>query len=227
MSKFFCAIVATLLVASDVTAFTKSASSFTGHASSVCSRAELTTELACPPSRFDLSRMRRGSSMSMPPFLKKLGLKKPEKPIFGGDDNEGDAKVEVMAAEGNAVAPAEDECIIEEEKELTETQKLLKQVKEAGTAGVVSYALWELAFWFFSIPVCVFGYRELTGHWPNLSDQEDLQKLGAEAFAFVNFARFAVPLRIGLALSTTPWIQENVIDKFSSKEENSCEEPQE
>ena len=50
-----------------------------------------------------------------------------------------------------------------EVKELIETEKLLKQIKEAGTAGVVSYALWELAFWLISIPVCIFGYRELTG----------------------------------------------------------------
>jgi hypothetical protein len=47
-----------------------------------------------------------------------------------------------------------------------------------------------------------------------------LQKLGAEAFAFVNFARFAVPLRIGLALSTTPWIQENLVDKFMNKKDD-------
>jgi hypothetical protein len=43
--------------------------------------------------------------------------------------------------------------------------------------------------------------------------------LGGEAFAFVNFARFAVPLRIGLALSTTGWIQTNVVDKFFNKDE--------
>jgi hypothetical protein len=47
-----------------------------------------------------------------------------------------------------------------------------------------------------------------------------LQKLGAEAFAFVNFARFAVPLRIGLALSTTPWIQENVVDRLKNKKDD-------
>jgi len=41
-----------------------------------------------------------------------------------------------------------------------------------------------------------------------------LQNLGAEAFASVNFARFAVPLRIGLALSTTPWIRKNIVDRF-------------
>ena len=74
------------------------------------------------------------------------------------------------------------------------------------------------------MPVCIFGYREVTGHWPDLSNKEDLEKLGAEAFAFVNFARFAVPLRIGLALSTTPWIQKNIIDRFQKDKEESSEQ---
>merc|ERR1712160_49003 len=98
-----------------------------------------------------------------------------------------------------------------------------KQVKESGTAGIVSYALWELGFWALSVPVYVFGYYEVTGHLPDLSNKEDLKKLGGEAFAFVNFARFAVPLRIGLALGTTPWIQENVVGRFIKKEEEECE----
>merc|ERR1712127_464765 len=107
----------------------------------------------------------------------------------------------------------------EEEEELSEAKKLLRKVKQAGTAGAISYALWELAFWGISIPVCVAGYREVTGHWPDFSSKEDLEKLGAEAFAFVNFARLAVPLRIGLALGTTPWIDENVVQKFAKKDE--------
>jgi len=107
----------------------------------------------------------------------------------------------------------------ESEEELLETQKLMKQVKEAGTAGVISYALWELGFWALSVPVCAVGYYQVTGHWPDLSDPDDQKKLGAEAFAFVNFARFAVPLRIGLALSTTPWIDENVVKRFLKKDE--------
>eukprot|EP00962_Isochrysis_galbana_P024041 scaffold7344_cov127-Isochrysis_galbana.AAC.2 len=77
----------------------------------------------------------------------------------------------------------------------------------------------ELGFWGVSVPVACFGFYEVAGHWPDLSNQEDLGKLGAEAFAFVNVARFAVPLRIGLALSTTPWVQENVVDKFLSKKD--------
>ena len=59
------------------------------------------------------------------------------------------------------------------------------------------------------------GYHQVTGHWPDFSSQDDLAQLGAEAFAFVNLARFAVPLRIGLALSTVPWVQSNVIDRVN------------
>ncbi|GAX22050.1 hypothetical protein FisN_6Hh297 [Fistulifera solaris] len=95
---------------------------------------------------------------------------------------------------------------------------MMQQIKDAGKAGIISYALWELGFWFISIPFCLFAYQQATGHWPDLSNPEDTAKLGAEAFAFVNFARFAVPLRIGLALSTTPWIQKNVVDKFGKEE---------
>lgn len=153
----------------------------------------------------------------MPPFLKKLGLKKP-----GSNEEDNGNTAVVIKEEETAVAVADDECEIKEEEELTETQKLMKQVKESGTAGVISYALWELGFWALSVPVCISAYYGLFGHFPDLTDKEDLSKLGGEAFAFVNFARFAVPLRIGLALSTTGWIQKNVVDKFK-KDEDNCE----
>jgi len=93
-------------------------------------------------------------------------------------------------------------------------KQLLQRVKDAGVAGAVSYACWELAFWAASVPVCLVAYYGVTGHLPDLSNQDDVAKLGAEAFAFVNLARFAVPLRIGLALSTVPWVQGNIIDKI-------------
>lgn len=105
-------------------------------------------------------------------------------------------------------------------EETNETKKLMQKVKDAGVAGVISYAFWELGFWAVSVPVCIGAYRQVTGHWPDFSNQEDLQQLGAEAFAFVNLARFAVPIRIGLALSTTPWIQSNIVDRFSSNKDN-------
>eukprot|EP00567_Pseudictyota_dubia_P013129 CAMPEP_0197436154 /NCGR_PEP_ID=MMETSP1175-20131217/3621_1 /TAXON_ID=1003142 /ORGANISM="Triceratium dubium, Strain CCMP147" /LENGTH=237 /DNA_ID=CAMNT_0042965373 /DNA_START=164 /DNA_END=877 /DNA_ORIENTATION=- len=234
MSKSYFTLLSLCLTASTY-AFTSNPSSFTGRASSVCSRAELTTELSCPPITSDLGGVRRGTGMSMPPFLKKLGLKKPEKPLFGGEEEgSGSSEQAVAVLEKQEEKPdklangaIDEECVLPEDvKELSETEKLLKQVKEAGTAGVISYALWELAFWTISVPVCIVGYRELTGHWPDLRDKEDLEKVGAEAFAFVNFARFAVPLRIGLALSTTPWIQENIVDKFMKKDEPPMCEPE-
>lgn len=131
-------------------------------------------------------------------------------------------KESLQSSTDSQVENLSEECEVEEEEELSESQKLLKKVKEAGTAGVISYAAWELAFWALSVPVCVFAYKSVTGHWPDLSNNDDLAQLGAEAFAFVNFARFAVPLRIGLALSTTPWVQENVVDRFMKKEEPDC-----
>ena len=64
-----------------------------------------------------------------------------------------------------------------------------------------------------SVPVCLVAYYGVTGHLPDLTDSEDQAKLGAEAFAFINVARLAVPLRIGLALGTVPWVQANIIDR--------------
>jgi hypothetical protein len=100
---------------------------------------------------------------------------------------------------------------------------LMKPIKEAGAAGAVSLFLWEGAFWAISIPVCSVLYYQATGSWPNWSDKEDVAKVTAEAFAFANIARFALPLRITLAVSTTPWVKENIVDRFGlfrNKDEN-------
>lgn len=104
--------------------------------------------------------------------------------------------------------------MVEAKEEEEGKENMMQQVKDAGVAGIISYVFWEWAFWGVSVPVCIFGYREVTGHWPDYSNQEDLAKLGAEAFAFVNVARFAIPLRIGLALSTTPWVRDNVVQNI-------------
>ena len=101
-------------------------------------------------------------------------------------------------------------------EEEPESKQMMQKVKDAGVAGIISYIFWEWAFWGVSVPVCIFGYYEVTGHMPDFSNQDDVAKLGAEAFAFVNVARFAVPLRIGLALGTVPWVQANIIDRLSS-----------
>jgi dihydroorotate dehydrogenase len=70
---------------------------------------------------------------------------------------------QMMAEQMNDVTSPLAMDSVEEEEEMTESQKLLKKVKESGTAGIISYALWELGFWALSVPVCIFGYREVTG----------------------------------------------------------------
>lgn len=64
-----------------------------------------------------------------------VGLLEPQQPVATDSPTETNG------------AKADEECILAEEEELTETQKLLKKVKQAGTAGAISYAAWELAFW--------------------------------------------------------------------------------
>ena len=132
-----------------------------------------------------------------------------------GEEKSSNDEVEDEPPNTNLTAVVEDESAA---GDLSESDKLLKQIKDSGVAGIIAYAAWELAFWAISVPVCLFGYYEVAGHWPDLSDQDDLAKLGAEAFAFVNFARFAVPLRIGLAFGTIPWIQDNIVDRFLKNE---------
>jgi hypothetical protein len=98
----------------------------------------------------------------MPPFLQKLGFKKPPK-----DDEEEEtapAVTTIVESPDGEQVTALESSVPEDEKELSETEQLLKKVKESGTAGIVSYALWELVFWAISVPVCVFGYVELTGY---------------------------------------------------------------
>jgi len=95
----------------------------------------------------------------------------------------------------------------------SKSSDLVKKVRDAGVAGAISYASWEVAFWALSIPVCLWTYVQVEGHMPDLASAEDLGKLTAEAFAFINLARLVVPVRLGLAISTVPWVQKNVVDK--------------
>merc|ERR1719261_1849036 len=106
-----------------------------------------------------------------------------------------------------------------ENPEKEDSASMMQKVKDAGVAGIISYIFWEWAFWGVSVPVALFGFKAAVGYWPDFQNTEDMAKLGAEAFAFVNVARFAVPLRIGLALGTTPWVQTNIVDKFQKKED--------
>ena len=50
---------------------------------------------------------------------------------------------------------------VKEEEKGEEKENMMQQVKDAGVAGIISYIFWEWAFWGVSVPVCIFGYREV------------------------------------------------------------------
>ena len=107
----------------------------------------------------------------------------------------------------------EEECSVVEEGE-----NVMEKIKCAGRAGIVSYIIWEWIFWLTAIPIACGTYYSATGSWPDFSVDEDKAKVAGSVFAFVNVARFAVPLRVGLALSTTPWVDENIVKKYLVKD---------
>ena len=105
----------------------------------------------------------------------------------------------------------------QQQKSQDDSKNLIQTIKDSGAAGIVSFALVQSAFWALSIPICVFGFYKVTGHWPDISDSDDMAKLGAEAFTYLNVARLAAPFRIAVSLSLVPWIQTNIIDRFQKQ----------
>ena len=95
----------------------------------------------------------------------------------------------------------------------TSAKELLGKIKDAGVAGVISFALVQMAFGGLGA-VCVVAYSLFTGHVPDWRDQEDMAQFGAGAFAWVNVARFAAPL--ASARHSPPCHgQENIVDRLS------------
>ena len=75
-------------------------------------------------------------------------------PNANGDENE-NPDIDAMVKEVNTREERSDDESDEED--------LMQKIKDSGVAGVISYAAWELAFWTVSVPVCVLGYKEVTG----------------------------------------------------------------
>lgn len=96
-------------------------------------------------------------------------------------------------------------------------KELLQTVKEAGVAGVISYGLVQVAF--PGVPPSHSAYYQVTSDWPDLSVAEDQSKLAAEAFAFLNFARLLLPLRVAVALAMSEGVQKNLVDTFQNTRE--------
>jgi hypothetical protein len=89
--------------------------------------------------------------------------------------------MDVRTTEMDNKSPAVVESASSTEKQMTtKTQQLMQQVKDAGTAGIISYALWELVFWLVSVPVVLFGYYGVMGHFPDLTGTCPFRVVGAE-----------------------------------------------
>ena len=111
-----------------------------------------------------------------------------------------------------AVDPSVQQDDVEEDK------NLMQKIKDSGIAGIISFGAVQLAFWTLSVPVLIITFIKVTGHIPDFNNQDDLEKLGVEAFAYLNIARLAAPFRIGLSLSLVPWIQANIVERFLKKQ---------
>ena len=103
-------------------------------------------------------------------------------------------------------------------KDEGDKKNLLEQIKDAGIAGIISLALWEGGFWLASFFAGLFSYHQVTGNWPDFTNPDELKQLSLNAFLFVNVARLAAPLRIGLALASVPWVEENILSRFNNDE---------
>ncbi len=87
----------------------------------------------------------------------------------------------------------------------------MDKVKALGKAGIAAYVLTELAFWAL-YPSAMFIYQHSTGQALDTSDTAAM--LGFSA-VFVSLARFAVPLRIGIALALAPSVDRFVLQPYA------------
>lgn len=96
----------------------------------------------------------------------------------------------------------------------------MADVKKFGVSGTVAYVITELAFWAVAFPVASTALYQTTGHWPDvINDTTDRGAVLAFIFGAANVARLLVPVRLGAALALAPWVDENIINREGSDEE--------
>uniref|UniRef100_A0A7S2UC28 Uncharacterized protein n=1 Tax=Attheya septentrionalis TaxID=420275 RepID=A0A7S2UC28_9STRA len=96
----------------------------------------------------------------------------------------------------------------------------MADVKKYGVSGTVAYVITELAFWAVAFPVASTALYQSTGHWPDvINDTTDRTTVLGFIFAGANVARLLVPIRLGAALALAPWVDDNIINRGKSGEE--------
>ncbi|CAE7692197.1 unnamed protein product [Symbiodinium sp. CCMP2592] len=94
----------------------------------------------------------------------------------------------------------------------------MDDVKKYGAAGTLSYVITELIFWAVAFPSECIVYLNTAGHWPDFSKPEESAAVFGLVFAASNIARLLLPIRFGAALAMAPWVDENIMQKFSKQE---------
>ena len=90
-----------------------------------------------------------------------------------------------------------------------------EQIKKYGVAGVVSWTLWKLSFNLVSLVIAGFTYYKTTGNLPDITNLKDLAVVSSGSLGFNIATSFlVVPLRLGLAIKTAKWTDENILSKF-------------
>ena len=89
---------------------------------------------------------------------------------------------------------------------------LAQKIKKGGASATIAYLGTELAFWTLSIPVIITSYHSSTGEWLNIANAEERNQILLLSTGVLSIARLAVPLRLGLALYLTPYV-----DKFLNR----------
>lgn len=98
----------------------------------------------------------------------------------------------------------------------------MDDVKKYGVAGTLAYVLTELAFWAVAFPVAAVALYNSKGAWPDFSVNADRAAVLGFIFAGANAARLAVPLRFGAALALAPWVDENIVSRFGTDEDEAA-----
>jgi len=117
--------------------------------------------------------------------------------------------VQLRMAETKSGTKAEKEAEVAAEE--PKKENMMTKVKNAGIAGLISYAAWEFVFWTVSVPAAIFAYHQTTGEWPSFDNPESTAKVSAVVFGFLNVARALVPVRIGITLATVPLVDKYIV----------------
>ena len=95
-----------------------------------------------------------------------------------------------------------------------------EKIKKYGIAGIVSWTLWKLSFNLVSLLIAAFGFYQTTGNLPNLTNFKELAALSGSSLALnVATSALVVPLRLGLAIKTAKWVDENILSRFKRNNE--------